>query len=71
MVMAPVNPLPPAGAGHPSGAGAHTDRRVDFAAWQHDSLVMYATDAYARINELEVDRKLLLEAYRELLRRAQ
>ncbi len=69
--MAPVNPLPPAGASHPSGAGAHTDRRVDFAAWQHDSLVMYATDAYARINELEADLKAAMTAYRDLLRRAQ
>lgn len=69
--MAPVNPLSPAGAGHPSGAGADGTRPVDFAAWRHDSLVMYANDAYARINELEADLKAAMAAYRDLLRRAQ
>ena len=69
--MAPANPLSPAGAGHPSGAGAHIDRRVDFSTWRHDSLVMYANDAYARINELEADLKAAMAAYRDLLRRAQ
>lgn len=42
---------------------------VAFEAWQHDSLVRFAFEANKRIHELEVDRKLLLEAYRELLRR--
>lgn len=42
---------------------------VDFGSWQHDSLVKFAIEANKRILELEVDRKLLLEAYRELLRR--
>jgi hypothetical protein len=32
---------------------------------------MYATDAYARINELEADLKAAMTAYRDLLRRAQ
>ena len=69
--MAPVNSLSPADVGHPDGAGARTDRRVDFASWRHDSLVMYASDAYARINELEADLKAAMAAYRDLLRRAQ
>lgn len=42
---------------------------VDFGSWQHDSLVKFAIEANKRILELEIDRKLLLEAYRELLRR--
>lgn len=55
-------------------AGQHSDRAadrgVDFAAWRHDSLALFAFEANKRILELEADRKLLLEAYRELLRRA-
>ena len=69
--MATCDPLPPSDAGHPGGAGAHTDRRVDFSTWRHDSLVMYASDAYARINEIEADLKAAMAAYRDLLRRAQ
>ena len=60
--------LPDAGGNDSSGAA---DRRVDFGAWQHASLAQFAFDANKRILELEADRKLLLEAYRELLRRAQ
>ena len=60
--------LPDAGRDDSSGA---VDRGLAFATWQHDSLVRFAIDANKRILELEVDRKLLLEAYRELLRRAQ
>lgn len=56
-------------AGQHSGRAA--DRGVDFAAWRHDSLVQFAFEANKRMVELEVDRKLLLAAYRELLRRAQ
>lgn len=44
---------------------------VDFGTWRHDSLALFAFEANKRILELEADRKLLLEAYRELLRRAQ
>lgn len=58
--------LPDAGRNDSSGAA---DRSVTFETWQHDSLVRFAIDANKRILELEVDRKLLLEAYRELLRR--
>lgn len=58
--------LPDAGGDDSSGA-AH--RRVEFGAWAHDSLVRFAIDASKRMTELEADRKLLLEAYRELLRR--
>jgi hypothetical protein len=60
--------LPDAGGQLGSGAA---DRRVDFETWQHATLAQFAFDANKRILELEVDRKLLLEAYRELLRRAQ
>ena len=56
------------GADRDDSSGA-VNRRVDFGAWQHDSLVKFALEANKRILELEVDRKLLLEAYRELLRR--
>ena len=59
----------------PGPAGEHNDgaadRSVDFAAWRHDSLAQFAFEANKRMIELEADRKLLLEAYRELLRRAQ
>ena len=44
---------------------------MTFETWRHDSLVQFAFEAHKRIVELEADRKLLLEAYRELLRRAQ
>ena len=60
--------LPGAGGDDSSGAA---DRGVDFGAWQHSSLALFAFEANKRILELEADRKLLLEAYRELLRRAQ
>ena len=60
--------LPDAGGDDSSGAA---DRGVDFSAWRHDSLALFAFEANKRILELEADRKLLLEAYRELLRRAQ
>ena len=60
--------LPDAGGDDSSGAA---DRRVDFGAWQHATLAQFAFEANKRILELEADRKLLLEAYRELLRRAQ
>ena len=60
--------LPDAAGQHSDGA---TDRGVDFSAWRHDSLALFAFEANKRILELEADRKLLLEAYRELLRRAQ
>lgn len=60
--------LPGAGGDDSSGAA---DRRVDFGAWQHATLAQFAFEANKRILELEADRKLLLEAYRELLRRAQ
>lgn len=52
-----------------SGSAAY--RGVDFEAWHHATLAQFAFDANKRILELEADRKLLLEAYRELLRRAQ
>ena len=58
--------LPDAGGDDSSGA---VYRRVAFETWHHDSLVKFALEANKRILELEVDRKLLLEAYRELLRR--
>ena len=54
-------------AGQHSGRAA--DRGVDFGAWQHATLARFAFEANKRILELEADRKLLLEAYRELLRR--
>lgn len=60
--------LPGAGGDDSSGAA---DRSVDFGAWQHATLAQFAFEANKRILELEADRKLLLEAYRELLRRAQ
>lgn len=60
--------LPGVGGDDSSGAA---DRRVDFGAWQHATLAQFAFEANKRILELEADRKLLLEAYRELLRRAQ
>lgn len=50
-------------------SGGAADRRVDFGAWQHATLAQFAFEANKRILELEADRKLLLEAYRELLRR--
>lgn len=56
------------GAGRDDSSGA-AYRSVAFETWQHDSLVKFALEANKRILELEVDRKLLLEAYRELLRR--
>ena len=59
----------------PDAAGQHSDsaadRGVAFETWRHDSLVQFALEANKRMIELEADRKLLLEAYRELLRRAQ
>ena len=59
----------------PDAVGQHSDsaadRGVDFGAWQHATLALFAFEANKRILELEADRKLLLEAYRELLRRAQ
>lgn len=66
--MGAADSLPNA-AGDDSGSAA--DRGVDFSAWRHDSLALFAFEANKRILELEADRKLLLEAYRELLRRAQ
>ena len=60
--------LPDAGGDDSSGAAY---RSVDFGAWQHATLALFAFEANKRILELEADRKLLLEAYRELLRRAQ
>ena len=48
-----------------------TPVRATFEAWQHATLAQFAFEANKRILELEADRKLLLEAYRELLRRAQ
>ena len=66
--MGAADRLPGAGGVDSSGAA---DRGVDFGTWRHDSLVKFALEANKRILELEVDRKLLLEAYRELLRRAQ
>ena len=56
------------GADRDDSSGA-AYRGVAFETWQHDSLVKFALEANKRILELEVDRKLLLEAYRELLRR--
>lgn len=50
------------------GAVGH---RVSFEAWQHDSLVRFAYEAHARINELEADLKAAMAAYRELLKRNQ
>lgn len=54
-------------------AGQHRDSAasggVAFETWRHDSLVQFAFEANKRMIELEADRKLLLEAYRELLRR--
>lgn len=58
--------LPDAGGDDSSGA---VYRRVAFETWQHATLAQFAFEANKRILELEVDRKLLLEAYRELLRR--
>ena len=59
----------------PDAAGQHSDsaadRGVAFETWRHDSLAQFAFEANKRILELEADRKLLLEAYRELLRRVQ
>ena len=59
----------------PDAAGQHSDsaadRGVAFETWQHATLAQFAFDANKRILELEVDRKLLLEAYRELLRRCE
>ena len=59
----------------PGPAGEHNDgaadRSVDFGAWQHATLAQFAFEANKRILELEADRKLLLEAYRELLRRCE
>ncbi len=66
--MGAVERLPGAAGNDSSGAA---DRGVDFSAWRHDSLALFAFEANKRILELETDRKLLLEAYRELLRRAQ
>lgn len=60
--------LPDAGGDDSSGAAY---RGVNFEAWQHATLAQFAFEASKRILELEADRKLLLEAYRELLRRAQ
>ena len=60
--------LPDAAGDDSSGAA---DRGVAFETWRHDSLALFAFEANKRILELEADRKLLLEAYRELLRRAQ
>ncbi len=59
----------PGAAGDDSSGAA--DRGVAVSAWRHDSLALFAFEANKRILELEADRKLLLEAYRELLRRAQ
>lgn len=63
--------LPSVGGDDSSGAADRnlTPVRATFETWQHDSLVKFALEANKRILELEVDRKLLLEAYRELLRR--
>lgn len=58
------------GAGGVDSSGAASGG-VDFSTWRHDSLAQFAFEANKRILELEADRKLLLEAYRELLRRAQ
>ena len=60
--------LPDAGRGDSDRAAGGS---VTFETWRHDSLVQFAFEAHKRIVELEADRKLLLEAYRELLRRAQ
>jgi len=43
-------------------------RAVDFASWQHDSLARFAQEAYDRIQELEDDLRVAMEAYRTLLR---
>ena len=65
--------VPDAGGQHSGGAADRnlTPVRATFETWQHATLAQFAFDANKRILELEVDRKLLLEAYRELLRRAQ
>lgn len=65
--------LPSVGGDDSSGAADRnlTPVRATFEAWHHATLAQFAFEANKRILELEADRKLLLEAYRELLRRAQ
>jgi hypothetical protein len=53
-----------------SDAGMHSDRpSVDFSIWSHESLALFAEEAYLRILELEDTLKAVMDAYRNEVKR--
>lgn len=58
--------------GHVSGPdlGVHPARpSVDFSVWSHESLALFAEEAYTRILELEETLRAVMDAYRTEVKR--